>query len=211
MSSKNTCQPVITRIPTIYGNLWFFAFRINNQEIIVISNKKKPQNGANIRIHSCCFTSEIFGSLKCDCSDQLKEFLNLMNRNKKESFLLFYFLNHEGRGIGLFNKLKAYELQRKLNLDTYQANEYLNLPYDMRDFSPAVDILRYFKINKVNLFSNNPHKIDFLKKAKISVNVKKIFVKPKSRYALNYLLIKAEKGGHIIKNDIYNLINKNIN
>lgn len=211
MSVRNDLKPVITQIPTTYGNLWFFAFEINNQQIIVVSNKKKPKNGANIRIHSCCFTSEIFGSLKCDCYDQLKEFLNLMRENKGESFLLFYFLNHEGRGIGLFNKLKAYELQRKLNLDTYQANEYLNLPHDMRDFTPTIDILRYFKINKVNLFSNNPQKINFLKKAKIPVNVKKLFVNPKSHHALSYLLVKAEKGGHIIKNDIYNLINKRNN
>ncbi|BCX15602.1 MAG: hypothetical protein KatS3mg097_494 [Candidatus Parcubacteria bacterium] len=195
-----TLKPVITKIPTDYGNFWFFGFKIDNQEVLVIATKKNPKNGANIRLHSSCFTSEIFGSLKCDCADQLKEFMILMNKNRRDDYLLIYFLNHEGRGIGLFNKLRAYEAQRKFNLDTYQANEYLGLPHDMRDYSPVIEILRYFNLTKVNLFSNNLTKLEFLKKNGIIVNIKNFFVKPKSQYAFQYLLAKAKKGSYIIKN-----------
>lgn len=113
----------------------------------------------NLRLHSVCFTSEIFGSLKCDCEYQLKKFLGFFNR--KETFMLVYFLNHEGRVIGFFEKIRAYELQRVLNLDTYEANLYLGHQADLRDFSKIFDILDYFKIRDIILYTNNQKKLNF--------------------------------------------------
>ncbi|GIW65046.1 MAG: hypothetical protein KatS3mg093_025 [Candidatus Parcubacteria bacterium] len=204
-------KPAITKIPTVYGNLWFFGFNINGQEVVAITNKKLIRYEANLRLHSCCFTSEIFGSLKCDCAHQLENFLRLMANNRKDNYLLIYFLNHEGRGIGLFKKLMVYEVQRKLNLDTYQANEYFNLPHDARDYTLAIPILNYFKIKKISLYSNNPDKINFLKKEGFIVKINKLFVEPKSQEALNYLLTKVKKGGHLIRNEVYQILAKNLN
>lgn len=204
----NKIKPIITKIPTKYGKLWFFGFNINGEDIVAIANKKILNKEINLRLHSCCFTSEIFGSLKCDCAFQLDTFLKLMSKNKRSNYLLIYFLNHEGRGIGLLNKLKVYEAQRKFNLDTYEANGYYNLPHDARDYTPALAILNYFGIKKINLFSNNPDKINFLKKNGFSVKINKFFIIPVSKYALDYLLTKAKKGGHIIQNELSNFLNK---
>jgi 3,4-dihydroxy 2-butanone 4-phosphate synthase/GTP cyclohydrolase II len=203
-------KPAITKIPTVYGNLWFFGFKIENQEIIAIANKKLIKDEVNLRLHSCCFTSEIFGSLKCDCAVQLENFLKLMATNKKDNYLLIYFLHHEGRGIGIFKKLMVYEVQRKLNLDTYQANEYFNLPHDSRDYNLAIPILRYFKIKKISLYSNNPDKVNFLRKNGFLVKINKFFVQPKSKEAIKYLLTKVEKGGHLIRTEIYQILAKNL-
>ncbi|MCS7200546.1 MAG: GTP cyclohydrolase II [Patescibacteria group bacterium] len=204
-------KPISTKVPTQYGELWFYAFKIDDQEIVAIINKKNIKKTANVRLHSCCFTSEIFGSLKCDCALQLEYFMSLMSKNRDQNYLLIYFLNHEGRGIGLFNKLKAYEVQRKLGLDTYQANEYLGFPHDVRDYSPSVKILRYFGIEEIILHSNNPDKANFLIKNGFVVRIKKIFIKPHSKHALNYLIAKVEKGNHLIKSEIDALTNNKNN
>ncbi|MCS7184057.1 MAG: GTP cyclohydrolase II RibA [Patescibacteria group bacterium] len=203
-------KPVITKIPTIYGDLWFFGFKFEDEEIVAISNKRKIKNPINLRIHSCCFTSEIFGSLKCDCVQQLNQFMKLMGEDKKNNYLLIYFLNHEGRGIGLLNKLKVYEVQRKLKLDTYEANKYLGFDYDHRNFDKAIYILNYFKIEEITIFSNNPQKVKILKERGFNISIKKFLVRPPSTYALHYLMTKAERGGHFIKEEIRKLIEKNM-
>lgn len=203
---KHKIKPVITKIPTEYGDLWFFGFNIEGQDVIAVSNKRKITDNVRLRLHSCCLTSEVFFSLKCDCSLQLKSFLQLMSQDKKNNYLLIYFLNHEGRGIGLINKLKAYEAQRKLNLDTYEANKYYGFPYDARDYNLAIPILNYFKILHINLFSNNPKKIKFLKNNGFNVKISKLFVPPPSKYALNYLISKVYKGNHCIKDEVAKLL-----
>jgi len=204
MSLEKIIRIAKTKIPTIYGYIWFLCFDFGEREVFVISNKLKPKDPLNLRIHSSCFTSEIFGSLKCDCKLQLDLFLDKLGKEKKESFSLFYFPDHEGRGIGIFNKIRVYEVQRKLSLDTYEANKHLNLPIDARDYKPTIEILKYFKIKKVILYTNNTEKLDFLKKAKIKVTRSPHIVEPKSFYALKYLQTKALKGKHLIDLDFLN-------
>jgi GTP cyclohydrolase II len=203
MSLDKIIRVTKTKIPTNYGNIWFFCFNFGERDVFLISNKLKINNPLNLRIHSACITSEIFGSLKCDCKLQLDLFLNILGKEKKESYALIYFPDHEGRGIGIFNKIKVYEVQRKLNLDTYDANKHLKLPIDARDYKPTIEILRYFKINKVILYTNNPNKFKFLKNYKIDVIRKPHIAKPNSFYSLKYLQTKIIKGGHLI--DIENL------
>lgn len=200
------------KVPTKYGDFWFYDFKFQDgQEVYVILNKEKKylKNPINLRLHSACFTSEIFGSLKCDCKSQLKEFLNLFKN--KESFMLIYFPYHEGRGIGFFEKIKAYNLQRKLNLDTYEANLYLGHKEDLRDFSKAFKILNYFKVKKVILYTNNPKKIDIFKNSKIKVETRRLIVFQLSKHSFDYLKTKSLKGGHFIKEDDLNYILKKIN
>lgn len=190
-----------TKIPSVYGHLWIFAFKFPNEEIIALTNKLKPKDPVNLRLHSACLTSELFGSLKCDCKSQLEKFLNFFH-NKKDNYLLIYFPSHEGRGIGFFNKLKVYEAQRKYNLDTYQANRYFGFPDDLRDFNHAIDILNYFQIKHIILYTNNPLKIEFFKKLKkygINFQRREFLTPPISSFCLNYLLTKQEKGHHLIE------------
>ncbi len=200
------------KVPTKYGDFWFYDFKFEDgQEVYVILNKDKKnlKNPVNLRLHSACFTSEIFGSLKCDCKSQLKEFLSLFEN--KESFMLIYFPYHEGRGIGFFEKIKAYNLQRKFNLDTYEANLFLGHKKDSRDFSKTFLILDYFKVKKVILYTNNPKKIAIFKNSKIQVETKRLIVFQLSRYSFDYLKTKSLKGGHLIKENDLNKIIKNLN
>ncbi len=194
-----------TKIPTIYGELYFWCFKFDDQEVYVITNKLRLTNPVNLRLHSACFTSEIFGSLKCDCKNQLNKFLNQMK--SKDSYMLVYFPSHEGRGIGFFNKLKVYEVQRKLNLDTYEANKFLGFPIDKRDFSLTIPILKHFKVKDIILYTNNPYKISFIKKLKEAgfkiLKRKEIISFNGSSYCLNYLLTKIKKGNHLIDERIF--------
>lgn len=208
MRVKNiNIKKTVTKAPTIYGDFWFFCFNVNGEEVLAISNKKYFRENVRLRLHSCCVTSEIFGCLKCDCSNQLEKFLTLMGKDKKNNYLLIYFLDHEGRGIGLFNKIMTIEVQRKLGLDTYEANEYFGFPVDCRDYSLSIPILKHFKLKNIILYSNNPTKIKFLREHGFKVRTHKLFTPPKSKDAVDYLYIKAIKGGHLIKPEVVKLIN----
>ncbi|MBS0185357.1 MAG: GTP cyclohydrolase II [Proteobacteria bacterium] len=191
-------------IPTKFSDNSLFhliGFEINGVENQVVAFSTRPYKDlANkvitLRIHSACITSEIFGSLKCDCKEQLN--LSLKMISKKENGLLIYFMNHEGRGIGINNKIKAYKFQES-GLDTIQANIALGLDVDKRDFSPAVLILKYFNIKNVQLITNNPNKIDVLIKSGINI-VKRIEqdISP-NVYSTAYLETKINRMGHFMK------------
>jgi GTP cyclohydrolase II len=146
-----------------------------------------------VRIHSECLTGDVFGSGKCDCGEQLKESIREINR---EGGVILY-LRQEGRGIGLYNKLDAYALQAK-GLDTYEANQKLGLKDDLRDYTAAAQMLRALGISKINLLSNNPDKINQLRKHGIEI-LKEVstgvFVKPSNR---KYLEAKVVKTNHRI-------------
>lgn len=113
-----------------------------------------PTSGSLVRLHSECATADIFGSLRCDCGEQLEE---SMRRIAAEGGVLIYLRGHEGRGIGLGNKIKAYALQDR-GLNTIDANLHLGLPVDSRNYQAAVAILRHFGIDTVKLLTNNPQK-----------------------------------------------------
>lgn len=147
------------------------------------------------RIHSRCLTGDTLFSLRCDCGEQLKKSMKLISQNG--SGLILY-LNQEGRGIGLTNKIKAYILQDQ-GFDTVEANEALGFPKDARSYEIAADILKDLKISGINLLTNNPDKKDQLAKYGINV-VKKTSLEIKPNKANRaYLKTKKQKLSHELK------------
>jgi len=137
-----------------------------------------------VRIHSACLTGDVFHSLKCDCHDQLDKSLEYIRDNKMGMVI---YLPQEGRGIGIINKIKAYKLQNK-GLNTFEANTYLNLPIDNRDYSLCPLILDDFGIKKVELITHNPHKFKTIYNSPLIsyVRQKKLNIKP-VKYNIKYM------------------------
>ena len=161
--------------------------------IIKPENIKQP---TNLRIHSACFTGDIFHSRKCDCGEQLNSSINYMIKNKGGIIL---YLDQEGRGIGLANKMRAYSLQSK-GLDTIDADHNIGFLDDERDFNIAAKMLKLLKVNKVNIITNNFTKVSSLKKAGIKI-VKQINTKPTiNKFNKNYFKTRVKKTGYGFKN-----------
>jgi GTP cyclohydrolase II len=153
-----------------------------------------PELGAPlVRIHSQCLTGDVFHSLRCDCRSQLELALDQI---VAEGRGLLIYEHQEGRGIGLLNKLKAYELQDE-GLDTVQANEQLGFEADLRDYALPAAILRYFKVKEVRLLSNNPAKVAALEKAGIKVVERAPIIAPPLATTTEYLKTKRDKMGHL--------------
>lgn len=180
------------------GELYVFKSDILKQEHVAIvkGDLSKLSENALIRVHSECFTGDIFGSARCDCGDQLSTSMQKIEENG--SGILIY-LRQEGRGIGLFNKIKAYQLQDQ-GQDTVEANLNLGFPADSRDYTMAHQILKYFNVSKISLMTNNPLKIGGLEK----FNHKEITRIPLEIKAglknAQYLFTKKVKMGHLLSN-----------
>lgn len=155
------------KLPTPYGefkiSVYKSLFDAREHVSLLLGN---PKSSVLTRIHSECLTGDTFHSFKCDCHDQLHKSLKIV-KDKKEGLILY--LNQEGRGIGLTNKIKSYALQEK-GLDTVDANNALGLPADVRDYLVAADILKDLGFSKIDLLTNNPDKISQLTKYGIQVN-----------------------------------------
>jgi GTP cyclohydrolase II len=147
-----------------------------------------------VRIHSQCMTGDVFHSLRCDCHDQLH--LALRSIAASGAGILIY-EHQEGRGIGIMEKLKAYELQ-ELGLDTIEANLYLGHEVDLRDYRLAADILLWLQVRAVRLVTNNPEKIAALRSSGIEVLERLSADVPADRWSAPYLRTKQEKLGHLI-------------
>ncbi len=144
-------------MPTKYGDFKLISFKeknTNNEHMALIKGEFKKGEPVLVRVHSSCFTGDILGSLRCDCGDQLHMAMEMVEVEGKGVIL---YMNQEGRGIGLVNKLKAYKLQEQ-GMDTVEANLHLGFPMDKRDYGIGAQILRYLGINKLRLISNNPKK-----------------------------------------------------
>ncbi|MFK7787561.1 MAG: GTP cyclohydrolase II [Crocinitomicaceae bacterium] len=153
-------------LPTRFGNLNIIALKSEDKEhLLVFKGELKNQENLNFRIHSECLTSEVMGSLKCDCREQLDEALSYIGEHGGAVL----YLKQEGRGIGLFNNVNAYSLQDQ-GLDTIDANLQLGLPVDQRDYSVAAEILNHFNVKSVRLLTNNPLKIAGLEELGITVS-----------------------------------------
>jgi len=147
-----------------------------------------------VRIHSECLTGDVFHSLRCDCRSQLELSLELIAREGRG---LIVYEHQEGRGIGLLNKLRAYELQ-DAGADTVEANEKLGFEADLRSYQMPAEILRFFGANRVRLLSNNPEKIEALERAGIQVVERVPCLAGAHARNTGYLQTKKEKMGHLL-------------
>ena len=169
---------------------------LRNTHYALIFNQNKKIPIPAVRIHSSCLTGDLMGSQKCDCGYQLKSAIEFMSKSKNMSMLIY--LNQEGRGLGIHNKIISYNIQEN-GWDTYQADNILGFSGDERDYKAAIEILKYFKIKKLDLITNNPEKIEYLKNNKIKVD-KIIKIKPGiNSHNSKYLETKKNIGKHLLK------------
>jgi GTP cyclohydrolase II len=150
-----------------------------------------------VRIHSECLTSEVLGSLKCDCRAQLDRALDYIAERGRGVLL---YLRQEGRGIGLGNKIRAYALQAQGH-DTYEANRLLGFPDDLRRYDVAAEMLRLLGVRSVELITNNPLKLAGLAEAGIQVRARIQLPSPSNPHNVEYLRTKRERTGHLIETD----------
>lgn len=164
--------------------------------VALIKGKIKPDDEVLVRVHSECFTGDVLGSLRCDCGAQLELAINRIAQEGKGVIL---YMRQEGRGIGLLNKIKAYELQDK-GADTVEANEKLGFRDDLREYGIGAQILSDIGVRKIRLMTNNPRKIVGLEGYGISV-VEKVSLEVKAnKNNVSYLKTKRDKMGHTLKN-----------
>ena len=183
-------------LPTSFGNFDIEVYEniLSGDEHVLISMKNNS-NKPIVRIHSECLTGDIFGSLRCDCQQQLHSALSLIAENGHG--YIVYLKGQEGRGIGIGNKIAAYALQEK-GLNTYEANEKLGLPKDNRNYTEAIWMLKALSINDFYLLSNNPDKINAITKAGFLFNILQVGV-TQTTHNQQYLSDKIEIGTHTIK------------
>lgn len=190
-------EEVRVHMPTKHGNFELVAFRQKNtgeQHLALIKGSWEVDEPVLTRVHSSCFTGDILHSLRCDCGEQLQAAMEMVEREGKGCVL---YMNQEGRGIGLFNKLKAYKLQEE-GKDTVEANLALGFKMDERDYGVGAQILRHLGITKLRLMSNNPRKRAGLLGYGIEiVDTVPIEVTPNSHNEF-YLQTKRDKLGHEI-------------
>lgn len=198
MPNKNITKINTLTLPTKHDNFLLTTYKTNlesqphMQYVIVLQTKKLPKIPI-VRIHSACSFSEKFGSLLCDCNDQLETSLELISKKKG----IVFYLDQEGRGHGLINKILEYKLQED-GYDTIEASLKLNLPIDNREYDVVVKILKSMNIKKIRLITNNPKKIEKLEKEGIVIT-ERIIIKTKlNKHNIKYLKIKKEKLHHLI-------------
>lgn len=184
-------------MPTKYGHFKLIAFsekNTSNEHLALIKGDWKKEEPVMVRVHSSCFTGDILGSLRCDCGDQLHAAMQMVEREGKGVIL---YMNQEGRGIGLVNKLKAYKLQEN-GMDTVEANLHLGFPMDKRDYGIGAQILRYLGVTKLRLMSNNPKKRAGLLGYGIEVTETVPIETTPNPHNEKYLQTKRDKLGHDI-------------
>jgi GTP cyclohydrolase II len=185
--------------PTRFGRFRIYGFEgirgAETEEAVVLKiGDLDPNFGPPlVRIHSQCLTGDVFHSLRCDCRSQLELALDQIVAEQRG---LLIYEHQEGRGIGLLNKLRAYELQDE-GLDTVQANEKLGFEADLRDYALPAAILQYFGVKSLRLLSNNPEKVAALESVGIQVVERAPIIVPPLETTAEYLKTKREKLGHL--------------
>ena len=190
-------KEVTVNLPTKFGKFKLIGYRdinTNEEHLAIIKGKWEANEAILTRVHSSCFTGDILGSLKCDCGDQLTLALTQIEKEGKGVVL---YMNQEGRGIGLMNKLKSYRLQQK-GLDTVEANLKLGFKMDERDYGVGAQILRDLGVSKLKLLTNNPTKRTGLISYGIEIVENIPIVGEINIYNKKYLETKKKKMKHTI-------------
>lgn len=189
----------VADLPTAFADRPFrahsFLSRLDGVEHLALVSPGQAEGAPLVRVHSECLTGDAFGSLRCDCGPQLHE--SMRRLAETEGGILVYMRGHEGRGIGLANKMRAYALQDQ-GLDTVEANRALGLPDDARDFAQAAQMLRALGHEAVRLLSNNPEKAASLQRHGITVTKVEPLIMPPNPFNAKYLETKAQKFGHAL-------------
>lgn len=187
-------------VPTPHGTFELIAFAKTPEErmpnLAMVAKGADLSQPVLVRLHSECLTGDIFHSLRCDCGEQLEE---AMRQTGQHGGVILY-LRQEGRGIGIINKLKAYQLQDK-GADTIEANELLGLPVDGRDYGQAIEMLQELGIKRIRLLTNNPLKVEAFAKTGIEV-LERVSLEIKKRPENErYLNTKRDEMGHALRKD----------
>lgn len=191
-------REVETILPTAYGNFKVFGYSNDldqKEHLALVKGDLDSDDPAVVRVHSECLTGDVFGSHRCDCGPQLHEALEKISA--ADNGILIY-MRQEGRGIGLLNKLKAYQLQ-DAGLDTVEANEALGFAPDLREYSLSAQILQDLGVQKINLLTNNPEKIEALQAFDIDVQARIPIQTASQAESQQYMKTKLEKFGHLLE------------
>jgi GTP cyclohydrolase II len=209
VSSSRVKQVASADFPTRWGHFLIHGFTMNhgaqgngarNEEAVALVMGEVHAGSPLVRIHSQCLTGDVFGSLRCDCRQQLEMALAMI---AKEGSGVLIYEQQEGRGIGLMAKLQAYSLQDS-GLDTVEANEKLGFKADERGFRMPAEILKALGINNVRLLSNNPDKVAALQRAGIVVTERIPCEIDPTEHSVEYLKTKREKLGHLFTKTVKN-------
>lgn len=183
-------------LPTKYGDFKLIPFLENKtglEHIALLKGTFSKNDVVLTRVHSACATGDLFGSLKCDCGEQLEKAMTLIEQNGQGAII---YMQQEGRGIGLMNKIKAYKLQEQ-GLDTVEANIELGFAPDERKYTMAAEILRLLGISKIKLLTNNPDKVSGLELQNIEVTERIPLIIHANKYNKKYLRTKQRKMNHM--------------
>ncbi|QFR50487.1 GTP cyclohydrolase II [Sulfurimonas lithotrophica] len=182
------------KLPTKYGNFTIKIYKQANQEhMVFMSENFHKLKTPNVRIHSECLTGDTFGSLKCDCQNQLSLAIKYI---AKEGGMIIYH-RQEGRNIGLLNKVNAYALQ-DLGRDTIEANLELGFEEDERDYSIVKEIFNDLKLKDIQLITNNPDKIAYVESLGVNIISRIPSIAPVNSYNNEYINVKKEHMGHLL-------------
>jgi 3,4-dihydroxy 2-butanone 4-phosphate synthase/GTP cyclohydrolase II len=185
------------RFPSKHGEFRLLLYRSllrDEHHVALVKGEPDSSSSVLVRVHSECLTGDVLGSLRCDCGSQISKALE---RIEEEGTGVVLYMRQEGRGIGLANKIHAYELQDR-GLDTVEANEHLGFEADARDYGAGAQILQHIGIKQVRLMTNNPRKVDGLEQCGIEVTERLPLVCDTSPHSERYLNTKKEKLGHIL-------------
>ena len=193
-------------LPSIYGNFNMRSYiyksaTLELEPIVIINGDISNKENVLVRVHDQCFTSEVLGSLRCDCREQLQEALHII---REEDGIVIY-LQQEGRGIGLPNKIAAYAIQDVLGLDTVDANLHLGFEDELRQYDPVPDILKNLNVKSIRLLTNNPFKVDRLSELGIKITERIPINIPAGKYNRKYLSTKRDRMDHLLDDHSLNL------
>jgi 3,4-dihydroxy 2-butanone 4-phosphate synthase/GTP cyclohydrolase II len=196
MTERTVTKVAAARLPTKYGEFRLIGYESNEGEEFVVLTRGRfhADKPTLVRIHSQCMTGDVFGSLRCDCGQQLDAAMKMIAR---EGLGAIVYQQQEGRGIGIINKIRAYNLQ-DAGADTIEANTLLGLDIDLRRYEQCVEILKDLGIRRVRLMSNNPEKIETLTSGGLEIVERVSLPVQQHRPLIGYLKTKRDQMGHLI-------------